>query len=162
MSAIEDVYRSHSHEVYRFARWLSGNAAEADDIVSETFLRLWGSRDDVQVATVKAYLLTIARNVFVSRRRRSGRYERLPEGALDNTPRPDIAAERNDELRALMDGVQRLPEGERAALLLRVQHDLPCEEIARILGVSLSAAKVRVHRARLKLVQWSSAAGGET
>ena len=47
--------------------------------------------------------------------------------------------------------LQDLPEGERAALLLRVDHDLPYEDIASALGTSLSAAKVRVHRARVRL-----------
>ncbi|MBU0754521.1 MAG: sigma-70 region 4 domain-containing protein, partial [Planctomycetes bacterium] len=44
-----------------------------------------------------------------------------------------------------------LPEGERTALLLRVDHDLPYDEIAGALGTSVAAAKVRVHRARLHL-----------
>jgi RNA polymerase sigma-70 factor (ECF subfamily) len=46
-----------------------------------------------------------------------------------------------------------LPEGERAALLLRVDHDLSYEDIASALGISVSAAKVRVHRARLRLTE---------
>jgi RNA polymerase sigma-70 factor (ECF subfamily) len=50
-------------------------------------------------------------------------------------------------LRAL----RHLPEGERAALLLRVDHDLAYEEIAVTLGTTVGAAKVRVHRARRRL-----------
>jgi len=44
-----------------------------------------------------------------------------------------------------------LPEIDRTALLLRAEHDLPYDEIARVLQISLSAAKVKVHRARLRL-----------
>ena len=44
-----------------------------------------------------------------------------------------------------------LPEIDRTALLLRAEHELPYDEIARVLQISLSAAKVKVHRARLRL-----------
>ena len=161
MTTIEEIYRANSDDVYRFACWLCGDVTEAEDIVSETFLRLWGSLDEVQVETVKAYLFTIARNVFVSGRRRSGRYRQLPEKILDHLPPPDLEAEQKDELRSLMDGVQTLPEGERAAFLMRIQHELPYAEIARSLGISLSAAKVRVHRARVKLAELRSISGDE-
>ena len=162
MSTIEQIYRTHSDDVYRFAYWLCGNVAEAEDIVSETFLRLWGSLDELQVETMKAYLLTIARNVFVSRHRRSGRYRQLPMDVVDRSPPPDVEAEGKDELNALMSAVGKLPEGERAALLMRIQHDVPYVEIARSLGISLAAAKVRVHRARVKLADFRSDYGGKS
>ena len=161
MSTFEEIYRAYSDDVYRFACWLCSDTAEAEDIVSETFLRLWGSFEDLQVGTVKAYLLTIARNVFVSGRRRSGRYRQLPEKVSDSSPPPDVATETKDELRAVMAAVKTLPEGERAAFLMRIQHELPYEEIARSLGISLSAAKVRVHRARVKLTKLRSTSGDE-
>jgi RNA polymerase sigma-70 factor, ECF subfamily len=59
----------------------------------------------------------------------------------------------------MMEAVQTLPEGERVAFLMRIQHELPYDEIARSLGASLSAAKVRVHRARLKIAEMRSASG---
>jgi DNA-directed RNA polymerase specialized sigma24 family protein len=55
------------------------------------------------------------------------------------------------ELAQVLLFIQTLPEIDRAALALRLQGDLSYEEIARVLGVSLAAAKVRVHRARMKL-----------
>jgi RNA polymerase sigma-70 factor (ECF subfamily) len=51
----------------------------------------------------------------------------------------------------VLSAVRDLPESERAALLLRVDHDLSYDEIASALGISVAAAKVRVHRARLRL-----------
>lgn len=162
MSTIEETYRAYSEDVYRFSYWLCGDPAEAEDIVSETFIRLWGSIDDLQVETVKAYLLTIARNVFVSRQRRSKRYRPLPERVTDQAPGPASTAETADECRALMAAMKTLPEGERAALLLRIQHDVSYSEIARSLGISPAAAKVRVHRARIKLAQFRLDFGGES
>lgn len=159
MSTFEENYRAYHEQVYRFSFWLCGDSAEADDIAAETFLRLWTSHDDVRVETMKAYLLTIARNVFISRRRRSSRHGALPDEIVDIRPPPDVEAERKDQLSATLAAVQRLPEGERAALLLRTQNNCTYEEVARSLGVSVAAAKVRVHRARLKLAQWRD--GGE-
>jgi RNA polymerase sigma-70 factor (ECF subfamily) len=159
MTSVEEIYRTYSRDIYRFARWLGADAHEADDIASETFLRLFGSLDELEVATLKAYLLTIARNVFLTRRRRSARYTRLPEKLPGASPPPDAEAECHDEADALMAAVQALPEGERAALLMHIQHDLPYDEIARGLGISPSAARVRVHRARLKLAESRQALG---
>jgi RNA polymerase sigma-70 factor (ECF subfamily) len=142
--------------VHRFAVWLSGNRAEAEDIVSETFLRLWGSLDELQVETLKGYLLTIARNVFISQRRKSGRFRSLETDLSDNSQPPDAEAEGKDEMRVLKTAVDTLPEGERAAFLMRIQQGISYQEIARSLGISLAAAKVRVHRARVKLASYLS------
>lgn len=151
MVNIEELYRRYADEVYRFACWLSGDPVEAEDVVSDTFLQAWTSTERLEVSTVKAYLFTIARRVFLKRQRRSKRYAQLDTDLLDRAPGPDYRAEQADELRSALKALQELPEMERAALLLRAQHDLPYEEIARCLGISLSAAKVKVHRARTKL-----------
>jgi RNA polymerase sigma-70 factor, ECF subfamily len=151
MSTFEEIYRTYSEDVYRFSCWLCGDRIEAEDIVSETFVRLWGSRDSLQVETMKAYLLTIARNVYVSRRRRSSRYEPLSDSPQDKSPSPDEEAETKEELGVLKSAIAELPEGERTAFLMRTKCELSYEEIARALGISLSAAKVRVHRSRMKL-----------
>lgn len=102
---------------------------------------------------MKAYLLTIARNVYVSRLRRSNRYEPLSDSPQDKSPSPDQEAETKDELALLKSAIGELPEGERTAFLMRTKCELSYEEIARALGISLSAAKVRVHRSRIKLSQ---------
>jgi RNA polymerase sigma-70 factor (ECF subfamily) len=62
-------------------------------------------------------------------------------------------AEHRMELNRAMAELQRLPEVDRSALLLRVNDGLPYEEIARTLRISVAAAKVKVHRARLKLAE---------
>lgn len=150
----EDLYRRHADDVFRFACWLcGGDRAEAEDVVSETFLRAWTNDQRIEVSTVKGYLFTIARNVLLNRnrRRRPGTSHTLAAQADTTSPGPARAAEQRDELAAAMAAVQALPEAERAALLLRAQHEMPYDEIARTLGISLAAAKVNVHRARLRL-----------
>jgi RNA polymerase sigma-70 factor (ECF subfamily) len=151
MVNIEELYRRYAEDVYRFACWLSGDPVEAEDLVSDTFLHAWTSTVRLEVSTVKAYLFTITRHLFLKRQRRSKRYAKLDTDFPDRAPGPDHRVEQEDELMAALEALQKLPEVERAALLLRAQHGLPYEEIARCLDLSLSAAKVKVHRARTKL-----------
>lgn len=63
MIDVADVYGRYARDVYRFALYLSGNRAQAEDITSETFARAWIGRGQIRVGTVKAYLLMIARNL---------------------------------------------------------------------------------------------------
>lgn len=153
MTSLEELYRRYSQDVFRFAYWLSGSRSEAEDIVSETFVRAWAGAEDLRMNTVKAYLIAIARNLFLQRRRREGRHQELDAGLRDPGPGPEQEVERQDELRAVLEQLQRLPEADRAALLMHAELELPYDEIARALGLSLSAVKVRVHRARLKLAR---------
>jgi RNA polymerase sigma-70 factor (ECF subfamily) len=153
MTTLEDLYRRYSKDVFRFAFWLSGDRAEAEDITSETFVRAWAGADDLRLSTVKAYLIAIARNQYLHRRRRAVRECELDPGLPDPAPGPDREVERRRELQAVLEQIQALPELDRAALLMHADLELPYEEIARVLGLSLGAVKVRVHRARLRLAR---------
>jgi RNA polymerase sigma-70 factor (ECF subfamily) len=70
MTGFHDLYEGHSRDVYRFALYLSGDPALADDITSETFVRVWSSPEPIRFATVKGYLLAITRNLWLMERRR--------------------------------------------------------------------------------------------
>ena len=146
-----DLYQKYAQDVYRFAYWLCGDAQDAEDITSETFVRALTSTHEIQTETVKGYLLTIARNLAFKKAKRANRLADLTPGlpALGNGP--EKTAETNLSLRGVMQFMQTLPEIDRAALLLHIQDDLSYEEISKVLGTSLAAAKVKVHRTRLKL-----------
>ena len=148
-----ELYRTYASDVYRFALFLSGDPAMADDIVSETFIRLWHARSRVDLTTVKGYLMAIARNLFLAEQRRARRMTTLDERAHDNRPDPERRAHSHLELQAALAALQTLPEIDRAAVLLRAEEGLPYEEVAAALGISAAAARVKVHRARLKLAQ---------
>ena len=153
MVDFSELYRTHAADVYRFALFLSGDASLADDIVSETFVRVWHARERVDLATVKGYLLTIARNLFLAERRRGRRLTALDERARDTRPGPERRAHSQIELHAVLSALQTLPEIDRAAVLLRAEEGLSYEEVAAALGISAVAARVKVHRARLKLAE---------
>ena len=148
-----ELYRTHAGDVYRFALFLSGDAAVAEDIASETFIRLWNARGRVDLTTVKGYLLAIARNLFLAERRHARRMTTLDERVHDNRPDPERCAHSHIELQAALAALQTLPEIDRAAVLLRAEEGLSYEEVAAALRISPVAARVKVHRARLKLAQ---------
>lgn len=147
-----DLYRHHAEHVYRFAYWLSGDADLARDIVSDTFARIWVSAPEVRVETARAYLLAIARNLFLHHQRRRKRQAPL-EGIDPAVDSPDAGIEARSELDHVLSCIQRLPEGERTALLLHGTEGLSYAETARVLGKSEGAVRVLVHRARRKLAR---------
>lgn len=148
---IEDLYRRHAAAVLRFACGLCGNRALAEDIVSETFVRVLTRAPHIETKTARAYLLAVARNAFLDGVRRKPRSAPLSDNLEEARIDPDSRLDDRARLAAVLRALDRLPEGTRAAFLLRVDHDLPYTEIASALGISVAAAKVRVHRARLRI-----------
>ena len=156
-AGFSELYRTYAGDVRRFALFLSGDAALADDIVSETFIRMWTARARVDLTTVKAYLLAIARNLYLQQRRQAKRMSPMLVDVTDSRPGPHQQADARDELRAVLESLQLLSEIDRSAVLMRADAGMSYAEIARALGISEASAKVKVHRARLKL---SAARGG--
>lgn len=152
MLNFKDLYESYSAEVYRFALWLAGDSSEAEDITSETFIRAWVNNSKIRTETLKAYLFTIARNIYLGQLRKRKHQVNLDHSYPDPTPEPEKVVESQLELLRIQRLVQTFPEVDRAAFVLRVQHELPYAEIARVLGISLAAAKVKVHRVRKKIL----------
>jgi RNA polymerase sigma-70 factor (ECF subfamily) len=151
MTGFSALYKKYAPDVYHFALYLSGERGEAEDITSETFVRAWASSEPIRMATVKGYLFTIARNLFLQGLRKKSRHVALDEELRDPQASPYEQAEQKAELVAVLGGLQKLPEIDRAALLMRAFDEMPYEEIARALGISLAAVKVKIHRARLAL-----------
>lgn len=152
MLSFQDLYETNATEVYRFAFWLTGDSSEAEDITSETFIRAWVRISTIRTETLRAYLFTIARNIFLEQRRKRKRQSAFEDIYPNPAPGPDKVVESQLEIQRVRSVLQTLPEIDRAAFVLRVQHELPCAEIARVLGLSLTATKVKIHRVRKKLL----------
>jgi RNA polymerase sigma-70 factor, ECF subfamily len=150
-TTFHELYSRYAADVYRFAHWLSGNANDAQDITSETFVRAWTAPEEPRMETVKAYLFTIARNLHRKQWRRQSRLEILDEAMPEQAAQPDEAAANHDEFRRTLEAVHALPEIDRTVLLLRAEQELSYEDIAVVTGLSVAAARVRVFRARAKL-----------
>lgn len=146
-----ELYRRYAGDVYRFAHWLSGNPHDARDITAETFVRALTAPEEPKLESVKAYLFAIARNLQRKQWRRASRHEILDEAMPDPAISPDKAAANREDFQRTIAAVHALPEMDRTVLLLRAEDGLSYQDIAAVTGLSVTAAKVRVFRARAKL-----------
>ena len=117
-------------------------------------MRLWAAPGEIREATVKAYLFTIVRNLFLTRRTRAARHVPLDDQLADSwtcarRPRPSAI----HELAAVRQQLTALGETDRTALLMRTAEGRSYDDIAAALGLSAGAVRVRVHRARMQLAR---------
>lgn len=156
-------------DVTAFARRLSSSAADADDLVQNTFLRAFRSwRSLREPGACRAWLFRIARNVHLNRER--SRRERPDLRLVDDDsladPRPPVAAEWVERLAArdLEKALDRLPPEQREAVLLCDLWGFEYEEIAAITDAPVGTVRSRIARGRARLAGllaiWSAAAGG--
>ena len=139
-----------------------GNHSEAEDIAQQVFLRLWKSAARYR-ATAKftTYLFTITRNLVFNETRRKIRrseqsleeqeenwHQQFPE---DGHGRPDQQLLQSELQQAVDRAIAALPEKQRMAVVLRRYEHMPYDEIGEVLGLSVSAIKSQLFRARSNL-----------
>ncbi|MGE3620307.1 MAG: RNA polymerase sigma factor [Acidimicrobiia bacterium] len=156
--AFEDLVRATHAETYTLALRLTGNEEDARDVVQEAYLRAFKGlkrfRGDAQFST---WMYRITANCAATQlgRRARHRHDQLDDAdpVVDERPAHDPQAQVDlGELRdRLTEALVDLPPRLRQVVVLRDIYDLPHEAIAAELGISESAAKVRLHRARKKL-----------
>jgi RNA polymerase sigma-70 factor (ECF subfamily) len=147
------LYTRYARDVHRFAVWLSGDPVFAEDLTAETFVHALCASTPLRLDTVKAYLFAITHNLyqdFTERQRRLRSMGGVHEPA-DPAPSTQSIMENRQAVDKVLQAIQRLPKPLREALVLAIDGDLRYEQIAAILGCSVGAVKVRIHRARLQL-----------
>jgi len=154
----EELFARYSAAVFGYLHRMSGDRHLAEDLTSETFYRamraLDGFRGD---SSMKTWLLRIARNLYLDRKKRDERSSSLEDleekgmvtAAGDADPESQLI--RDEESKAVWQALRALPEDDRSILLLSAQEELSCREIAEVLGLSVTAVKTRIFRARRKL-----------
>ena len=151
MTDFTALYQRYAADIHRFVFWLIGHAADAEDITAETFARAFAGADGLRAETAKAYLLTIARNLCAERSRRTRPLVPLDAQLADCAYGPEQTAEAAAQGRRMLAALAQLSDIDRAALLLHSYEGLEQRVVAPMLGLSVSALKVRIHRARLRL-----------
>jgi RNA polymerase sigma factor (sigma-70 family) len=151
--AIHDRYRQRLFAYTR--QMLGGSRSDAEDVLQDVFLRAYGAlRNDDRPVTLRAWLYRVAHNRCIDHLRRP-----VPVAAdvfeLSRTPEhdPPDETERREDLRRLVQDVQRLPEQQRSALLMREIDGLSYAELADALRTSIPAIKSLLVRARIGLVE---------
>lgn len=148
----------HRNAVYRWARSLTRSDAVAEEVMQETFLAAYRHAETYKgAATVRSWLFTIARNQAHRRgkqeaAREGESLEQLGERAGWGAEDPESCAERAELRRRLRTALASLSAEHRAVIVARDLEGLTGPEAAASLGLSSSAMKARLHRARLELV----------
>jgi RNA polymerase sigma-70 factor, ECF subfamily len=157
----EKVYDEHSRGVYAAAFRILGNAAQAQDVVQDVFLRVWRRPGtfDAKRGELGSYLRLMARSRALDLWREGQAAGRASDrlkvvvAAAEERPddRPSDAAERDDHRRAIREALRGLPAAQREALVLAYWGGLTADEIARRSDVPLGTAKSRIRLGLTKL-----------
>lgn len=148
----------HLDDLYRFALAISRDPDLAGDLVHDTVVRAIERRDQFRdEASLGAWLRRILHNLAIDRVRRSSKevvVEEVEEKWLDDsyTVDPVVVAERAQIREELEDALVRVPFNYRTAVVLHDVEDWKVREIAELQGISLPAAKQRLRRGRMMLV----------
>ena len=148
-TAFQVLYRYHSQSVYRFCLRMVGDQNSAQDAFQETFIKVFEHHAEFRGDHFPAWLFMIARRVCLNHLRSLKKHDEYDEELHGETiqPRETDVGMKNCIEKALM----MLPVQLREAAILREYEGYSYQEIASIVGIDLSLAKVRVHRARLLL-----------
>jgi RNA polymerase sigma-70 factor, ECF subfamily len=164
----------HRRALFAQAHRLTGNAADAEDLVQETLVRAYTRRDQLTGGeTAAAWLYTMQRNLFINDYRKktkgpafselteeSARHAHLPRSVTTESPETTVA--RQMENQALMKAIARLPAMYRDVLILSDLEGLSYQEIAERTGQPIGTIRSRLARARQRiqrsLYSWRSAA----
>ena len=136
--------------LYRFAMRLMSNAVIAEDLVQESFTRLWEKHDNVKAESARSYLFTTLYNAAVDIMRTTRQQVGVEEAhARVYEQRSDFDIQEH-----INKGLALLPEAQRTAILLRDYEGYSYAEIGEIANLSEAQVKVYIHRARQFFVNY--------
>lgn len=146
--AFQFLYQKYHNKVYRFCFRLLGSEQAAKDAFQETFIKVYEKRKTFNGENFSAWLFTIARHTCYNMMRAKKEHSTFDETfhAKRMTPTTDFGLKK-----ALESAIEQLSDNYKEAFILREYEELTYEEIAEILDIELSLAKIRVFRARRKL-----------
>jgi RNA polymerase sigma-70 factor, ECF subfamily len=150
------IARDHGAMIARIARSYEANAARAEELVQEIFLAVWQALPNFRgEANIRSFIARIAHNRAISHVAREVRAPRavpLDEAMPSKAPTPEDDAAASNARAKLEAAVQRLPLNQKMVVTLALE-GFPPEDVAEVLGISASAASVRLHRAKTALEQ---------
>jgi RNA polymerase sigma-70 factor (ECF subfamily) len=165
MDPLDELYARYAPDVKRWVRRLAGPGFDVEDILHDVFLvvvrRGFTFRGD---ADIKTWLFRITHHLVRRQRRRAfvrgllfGRHRSEAEASTPSVPTPQEEIERRERHLRLYRALDRLPDDYRTALILYEIEGLEGEEVAALVGISVGALWVRLHRGRTKLLACLSA-----
>jgi RNA polymerase sigma-70 factor (ECF subfamily) len=155
-----ELYRAHLRDVYSYAYYRIGNHHDAEDITEQTFVQAYRHFERAQRESngrpLRPWLIRIAHNLAANYYRDRSRRPQtnLDDAAILSAPLDtERVVEGREEVKEVLEGVSKLPDDRREALIMRFALDMDNREIARAMGRSEGATKVLIHRAIRQLEQ---------
>ena len=148
----EALTKSVKNKLYRFALRITGDNAEAEDVVQEVFIKAWQRQEELpNILNVEAWCMTLTKNLSLDKlRSKHRRTEEIGEilqlTDLHSTPYEALAG--NDMVSKIRHWMTHLPEKQRLVMHLRDIEDKTYDEISIILEMPMPQVKVNLHRAR--------------
>ncbi len=145
-SVFQSVYNDLNKEVWRFIYYKCGDAAQADDLVQDAFIKLWQNCAKTTMGSAKSFLFTITRNAFlneVAHKKVILNHVKFQSIRVDNESPEHILQQKefNDKIES---AISNLTEGQRTAFLLNRLEGKKYTEIATILDISVKAVEKRM------------------
>lgn len=142
------------NQLYRLALRITLNAAEAEDVVQDTLIKVWNRRDCWEtIGSIEAFCLTICRNLSLDRLRKQDNqnYSLDADATIqqpDGTANPYETTSQRDRVELIRQLIDALPEKQRSCIQLRDFEGKAYKEIAEVLEISEEQVKVNIFRAR--------------
>jgi len=142
------------NELYRLALRITMNAADAEDVVQETMMKVWNRRDQWnQIESIEAFCLTICRNLSLDKVRRMDNQAQTLDAAYDPKDQgvasnPEEQAIQSDRVQLVRQMISQLPEKQRSCMQLRDMEGKSYKDIATVLDITEEQVKVNIFRAR--------------
>ena len=153
-ASFEALYNELAPEIFRFVFVMTKERTSAQDVVSETFIRLWRSMDTYNGGNFRSYAFTIARNctmdVFRKQKHEAG--AAIDESVIVSGERSpiDMAIQSENEKRVYA-ALMQLSSKDKEVLVLRFFESMPIKEVAKLLGRSEASVKIIQYRALRKM-----------
>jgi RNA polymerase sigma-70 factor (ECF subfamily) len=147
----------HLNAAFNYARWLTKNDADAEDVVQDAALRAFRFYSSLRGDT-RAWLLTIVRHTWYSRMaQRSARprvmeYDEMSDARPDSQPDPEALLVQQQTIDRVRQAVELLPVDFREVIVLRELEGLAYKDIAQVVGIPIGTVMSRLARARERLL----------
>lgn len=146
-AAFEEIFHLYQKPLGNYLFRLTGNRARTEDLLQDTFLRLWKAAPTYEPsAKVSTYLFRIAHNLFLNDAARR-REKALESGDAETRSDPASDLSRREIRSAVQRAVEALPDGEREVLVLSEYNGFKYAEISEILGIPVGTVKSRMFSA---------------
>ena len=150
-----ELFRTLGAAVYAYARRVLGGAADAEEVLSETFLRVCKNKEQYSGrGSIRAWVFSIAHRLCMDVVRDKAKLAKpvsLPEQLMATDPPPTVLTENQEQRAIIADAIEKLSSRQKEVVNLKIYGGLTFREISETLGIPLNTALGRMHQALKQL-----------